>query len=342
MKQTVSFLELDTVNPGEHRLYYLEGKDDFLLKEAAQHLIAHFLTEENREFNFNRLTASRDTTAGKIYALCQELPFLAKYKVLHVENFRALAADQKARLSELLKGGLGRSVLILSAGSSSDTKNTAGKKHENEIKNLGIVIQCSIDEKKMEQWIVKSMARRNRRISAEAAALLKNKIGGDFWMAHQELKKLEAYAGDRKNISVQDVEEIASAAVNSRIYQITDAVTSGRTDMALKYFYEITGNEEPSPSLLGYIKKYFLGIAEVQDVFRTAGSVSETAKILKKHEYTVKKSLETAEKMPKDLYPRLADLLLNADYAFKKGKIRRVVFETLLINLCRMFKAGKR
>ncbi len=337
-----------TAMPGENEfypLYFLEGEDEYLLKEGVGLITSKYPDAAGSDFNFTRINVSKSVGASYVYAACRELPFLSDVKIILVENYQKLPSSEKEKLYGYLSGGIPKTSIIIILNNTQGVRgksSVSGKKSEASVKSLGAFIECRIDEKKLEQWLIETLKQSGWKMNRDAAAALKSRLGNDFWMVHGEINKLKAYCSGKSEITRHDVETICSATSGAHIYQITDSIIKGDPSAAITAMYNFTGNEDPPLSLLGYIKKYFTGIAETDMTFQNTKNTGDTAKILKKHEFVVRKNIEAAARLSDESYAKISDILVQTDYSFKKSANKKLIFEKMIIDLCNLFRTGKR
>src|SRR5436190_4612813 len=83
--------------------YVFAGGEDFLMDEAADRAVRHWLTEDAAELNLDKLDASEHEVSSIIEA-CRTVPFLSDSRVVRVDHAEELAAKDQDRLAEVLKG----------------------------------------------------------------------------------------------------------------------------------------------------------------------------------------------------------------------------------------------
>lgn len=344
---TISFLQFvesreKSAFPLAYPIYLLEGNDEFLVREVRQYLVEKLLKEGLREFNYSRLKGDKTFKASEVYSLCMELPVMSPRRVVYVEDIGKISAEEKEKLARLIEGGLKETVLILSGESAAlqKGKGQSGKRLESLLKSKAACIQCQMTEREIEDWISSSMKYLGFEIRQDAAHELRRRIGPDLWLIDLELKKIRAYCGARRIISRQDVETICTHSPHSQMYQLTEHIVKGDTNNALRIFNELTFQTEPTLGILNYINRFFLGILEVRVNWRQSGSVREVARLLKKSEFVVRKNVETASLIEEQHVQKIAEYIVQADFGMKKGKDKRLIFETLIVHLCMLFKGS--
>lgn len=342
-KNNFSFTEMPAENQ-LFQLYYFEGEDEFLLKDALFQIMSKYPDAMNSDFNVTKLSVTKGIGASHIYAKCRELPFMSPVKLIVVDNIHKLSSSEKEKLLGYLSGSIPKTAVICLINNLQNIKgrtSSAAKKTETALKKLGAFIDCTVDDKKVSSWISEKFKELNFKISRDAVNLLKYKLSGDFWMVHEEIKKLSAYCWGKKEISASDVNAISSGTTSAQIYNITDSIIKGDSSGAIKSMYLFTENEDPPLSLLIYLKKFFKGLAETDFVFKKTNNVADTAKELKKHEFVVRKNLEAASKLSSNSYAKISDILAKTDYSYKQSANRRLIFESMIVALSSTFKRNR-
>jgi len=320
-------------------LYFLDGDDEFLMKEAVSTLVSRLLTREQQDFNFHTLIGTKETKAHEIMSLCLELPLMSPLRVVYLEGIQRLGAEEKERLAKHLETPVKETAIIISSPQG-EKKTTMGKKLETLLRNRATIISCVMNERETEEWMNLVLKRRGFEIRQDAAMMLRKRIGQDLWLLSIELSKLQAYCGGKKVITRQEIESIATQTPQAQMYQITESIMKGNIDAAMQTFHELTATVEPSMGTLSYLNRFFVNILECQRVVSETGSVREAARILKKAEYGVRKSTELASQLTTPVIQRIIEYCIQADMGIKKGKDKRVIYEMLLIHLCSLFKKG--
>jgi len=321
-------------------VYYLEGNDEYLIREAAAHIVNSLLDPQLRDFNYSKIKASDKTEARAVLSLCLEFPLMSPVRIVYLEDLQKLDEKERDRLADFLKEELKGTVVILSVLSSSSPKGKKGigRKMESLIKGRAVTVNCTLSESETDEWIIASLKRTGFEIRQDAAQMLRKRIGDDLWMLSTELQKLRSFCGSRRIVTRQDVEAISSYTPQAQMYQLTEHITKGNTDGALRIFHEIAGASDQNLGILFYINRYFLNIISVGREVSALGSVREAAGKLRKSEYWVKKSAETASALTGNHVQKITELLLQADVSIKKGKPQTTVMELLIVALCGLFR----
>ena len=89
-----------------------------------------------------------------------------------------------------------------------------------------IVELARVDEGEAVRWLAEYCATQDVKIDADAARELVDALGGDMMMISNELEKLILYVGEKKRITLGDVETMVLAAKQRSLYELTDAISA--------------------------------------------------------------------------------------------------------------------
>ncbi|HTZ89975.1 MAG TPA: DNA polymerase III subunit delta [Alloacidobacterium sp.] len=98
----------------------------------------------------------------------------------------------------------------------------------------GMVELARVDETDALRWIVQESERQGVKFDADAARELADALGSDMMLISSEWNKLLLYAGEKKHVTLGDVETMVLAAKQRSLYELTDAISAKDTARALK------------------------------------------------------------------------------------------------------------
>ena len=321
-------------------VFYLEGTDDIIINECYAELKQKLNLDDFSDFNMGFFEGSKSLKADSVISALSELPFLAPYRIIVLSAFQRVSPDEKEKIANFVKEGIGKSIFIILSNTSeqkgriSETK----KKSENDLKKSGAFIDCRINDKNWNLWVKQYLKKFKIDIDFGALGLLKAKLGLDFGFAISELKKLQAYTYGKKKITAPDVEAIVSVSSGTQIYNISNCIVKGDSAEALKLYYKMIGSDTPSISFLMYLKRFFDGIAEVKALQESGMDYLEISKELKKHEFVIKKNLEIASMASNDILAKISEIIMEADFNFKSGQNEKLVFDLAIYRISALFK----
>jgi DNA polymerase-3 subunit delta len=116
-----------------------------------------------------------------------------------------------------------------------------------------IVELARVEESEAVRWIGEYGATRDVKIDADAARELVDALGGDMMMVSNELEKLILYVGQKKRITLGDVETMVLAAKQRSLYELTDAISAKDRVRALEMLDAILTTGEGDEAAIGHL-----------------------------------------------------------------------------------------
>ena len=116
-----------------------------------------------------------------------------------------------------------------------------------------IVELARVEESEAVRWIGEYGATRDVKIDADAARELVDALGGDMMMVSNELEKLILYVGEKKRITLGDVETMVLAAKQRSLYELTDAISSKDRVRALQMLDAMLSTGDGDEAAIGHL-----------------------------------------------------------------------------------------
>ena len=97
----------------------------------------------------------------------------------------------------------------------------------------GMVELVRVEESDAMRWLVAEAEKRGSVLEADAARELTDALGADLMLMASELEKLLLYTGERRRITLGDVETMVLGAKQRSLYELTDAISAKDRPRAL-------------------------------------------------------------------------------------------------------------
>ena len=117
----------------------------------------------------------------------------------------------------------------------------------------GIVELARVEEGEAVRWLTDFCTSRDVKIEPDGARELVDALGGDMMMISNELEKLILYVGEKKRITLGDVETMVLAAKQRSLYELTDAISSKDRVKALEVLDAILASGEGEEASIGHV-----------------------------------------------------------------------------------------
>ena len=188
----------------------------------------------------------------------------------------------------------------------------------------------------LRRWILAQAKEEGGEFTAPAAAELARRVGRDAAWARNEIRKLLAYVGYRRPVTVEDVDEITPAPEHPDVFAMVDAMAMGHGERALRLLHQLLQAEE-APRLWGMVVRQFRLLILVREAL-DAGLTNKhaIAKALGVHPYVAQKLIPQARRFRMPTLETIYRELWVLDRAWKTGKTDlETALDTLTIALGR-------
>jgi DNA polymerase-3 subunit delta len=110
-----------------------------------------------------------------------------------------------------------------------------------------------VEEGEAVRWIVEIASADGVKVEADAARELVDARGGDMMLIANELEKLVLYVGEKKRVTLGDVETMVLAAKQRTLYELTDAISAHDRPRALAVLDAILSSGDGEEAAIGHL-----------------------------------------------------------------------------------------
>ncbi|MGD0929458.1 MAG: DNA polymerase III subunit delta [Candidatus Korobacteraceae bacterium] len=110
-----------------------------------------------------------------------------------------------------------------------------------------------VEEGDAVKWAIATAGAEDVTLDTDAARELVDSLGGDMMMVANELEKLVLFVGDKKRITLGDVETLVLAAKQRSFYELTDAISSRDRGRALAVLDAILSSGDGEEAAIGHL-----------------------------------------------------------------------------------------
>ena len=251
----------------------LLGDESYLRELCRRKISDAYVPEGVRDWGITRYSAD-DDSISTILSQAQTLPMLAPQQVIFVRDVDAwerLGDDSRdalvKQLSVYLENPAPFSVLVFEATALDQRMRLAKMFAE---KTVVVAVELSNDpteRAKLAGPLAFEMARElGVEIDRDAALELAEILNGELAGIRTELEKLAAYAGDRRRITLSDIELMVVSARKYSVWELADMLASRRPSEALEFLDSLLREGEQPASLLGALAWMYRKLLEAQEL----------------------------------------------------------------------------
>jgi DNA polymerase-3 subunit delta len=227
--------------------YVLLGDEIFLYERCRRAVLDTLVPQELRDFCLSDLDLA-ETNIFDVLDRARTPSLMAPFQVFFVRGLKALYTrgakkDEFAAIEEYFRASNPQSMILFIADHiripsdprrmDMEDKNRYERIRETLGDWCGIVELARADEADALRWITAESERNGVRFDPDAAREMADALGADMMLIASEWNKLVLYAGEKRQVTLGDVETMVLAAKQRSLYELTDAISAKDTPRAL-------------------------------------------------------------------------------------------------------------
>jgi DNA polymerase-3 subunit delta len=247
--------------------YVFVGDEAFFRKRFRDAILEHLVPADLRDFGFFEFDLG-ETDLAEVLDRARTPSLMAPFQVFFVRGVKNLFGrgsneEKLAAIEEYCKNPNPDALVVFVADHISipaDVRKMEmqDKERYQRIRDTlgqycGIVELARVEEGDAVRWITDYCTGRGVKIEADGARELVDALGGDMMMISNELEKLILYVGEKRRVSLGDVETMVLAAKQRSLYELTDAISSKDGVRALEVLDAILLSGEGEEAAIGHI-----------------------------------------------------------------------------------------
>ncbi len=220
--------------------YVLAGDETFLYERCRRAVIDSLLEPSLRDFCLSDLDLA-ETSIFDALDRARTPSLMAPFQAIFVKNIKNLYTrgakkDEFAALNDYFRSPNPHAVVLFVADHlripadprrmEMQDKERYERIRETLGEHCGMVELARVDEADAVRWLISSAEEQQTKFDPEAARELADALGADMMLIASELEKLLLYAGERRRITLGDVETMVLAAKQRSLYELTDAISA--------------------------------------------------------------------------------------------------------------------
>lgn len=227
--------------------YVFIGDEVFFRDHCRQALLEHLVPPDLRDFSLHDLDLA-DVKVAEILDRARTPSLMAPFQVFFIRGVKHLYGrgsheEEFNAIEAYVKDPNPAAVLIFVADHISipaDVRRmemTDRDRYERIRDTLGeycgIVELGRVDESDGLRWVLEKAQQEGVKMEQDAARELVDALGADMMLVSRELEKLVLFVGEKKRITLGDVETMVLAAKQRSLYELTDAISAKDKTRAL-------------------------------------------------------------------------------------------------------------
>ncbi len=311
--------------------YLFCGEDSFRREETQKGLVSRLLPSGPDGLNFDTYDAKND--ALEIFNTINTLPFLSARRVVIIKDIECLQDNLKEPFLTYLKTPHKDISLIMHSGKTSGAN--AFLKGISAHAETKVFKKPSLSDTK--EWIYERVRQEKKAIHQGALELLLELKGrDDLAVISSEIEKLVIFKKEDRTIREEDVELLVGKSAVKKAFELIEAVSQKKRDLALKLVREITHGRRRVHEVLGLMGWQLRRILKAKKILSKGKGKQGVLSELNIRSFAIDRFLRQVSLFNPEEIKRGLKLLVEADRKIKRGlKGADFALEELIIALCK-------
>jgi DNA polymerase-3 subunit delta len=247
--------------------YVFIGDEAFFRRRCRQAILQHLLPPELRELSLYDMDLT-EIGLQQVLDQARTPSLMSPFQVFFIRSVKNLYSrgkhdDEFAAIADYFKNPNPDALLVFIADYISiptDVRRmelTDKERYERIRETLGehcrVVEFARVEEGDAVKWAMATAAAEGVKLDSDAARELVDSLGADMTMVANELEKLVLFVGNKKRITLGDVETLVLAAKQRSFYELTDAISSRDRARALAVLDAMLNTGDGEEAAIGHL-----------------------------------------------------------------------------------------
>jgi len=311
-------------------IYLLYGEEDYLKLQYKNKLLKA-LVNEGDNMNFTKYE-DNGINVGQVIDQAETMPFFAEHRVILIEN-SGFGKKMPEDLGNYLSSIPDFTIFIFVEPSA----DKRGKLYK-AAKAAGRDIEMNMpNESVLAKWGGGQLNAAGKQMKRDAWSQFLNMTHDSMDNMATELDKLVSYVGDRNQITLEDVNAICIARVETKIFDMLNAISAKDLKKTLDLYQDMLSAKEPPMRILTMIVRQFRQMKVIKELSAYGNNAGTIASKVGMPDFAVKRTMQLANNFSAKEITNLLNDAADFEEQFKTGRLD----EKLAVELIIMKYAGK-
>lgn len=248
--------------------YVFVGDEVFLYERCRRAVIGAFIEPSFRDFSLSDLDLA-ETNIFEVLDRARTPSLMAPFQLIFVKNVKTLYTrgakkEEFAALDAYFRSPNPQAIVLFVADHlhlpadlrrmDMQDKERYERIRETLGEHCGMVELARVDEADAVRWLISTAEEQSVKLDGDAARELADALGANMMLIRSELEKLVLYAGERRRITLGDVETMVLAAKQRSLYELTDAISAKDKPRALALLHGLlNASDGGEDSAIGHL-----------------------------------------------------------------------------------------
>ena len=318
------------------QVYVLYGTETFLKVTYKNRLVGALLPPDDT-MNLTKYEG-KISDSNELFEQAETMPFFADRRVILCEDsglFNKADDDFADKLNNIPE----TAVMIFV-----ESKADGRLKPLKTAKKIGAVVEMNApSEDQLKRWIARRLDEDKKKMTNEAwqefmlrsrpeVKDYKDKPADSMTKMNCEYEKLINYVGEKESIEISDVREICSGHLESKIFDLTDAMIANDEKKVMFLYHDMLMQKVSPLYILAMINRNFMNLLKIRELYDDRMDIKTIAKEVGVMDFVVKKNINLSQKFSIDRMKELLKDSAKAENDVKTGNLdANIAVELLMV-----------
>ncbi len=242
--------------------YFFYGEEPFIASQFIDR-VKEILVDKDLEDNSVEKFRLEEHSWSEIIDLARTVPFFTSRRLITVEISETreakLSATEKNLLNEYFQTCSAQTVMVV-IFSGKVKKSTPLVKFFSSLPSSSVVLEemKPLKGRALLSWIEKQFLVYNKEPTFDAAKRLAEIAGNNLGRIHNEIEKIVTYVGEKKQIELDDINQISGWVKSFLEWEIAESLEKGDYEQSLIVLDKLLNKEGTRPEyILGTFSRFF-------------------------------------------------------------------------------------
>lgn len=320
----------------QHRIVFISGGDVFQRDQTIQNLMQNrFGKEEVETHRFDANIAEHVSLAiGEVLSFS----LFSVNKAIILQNVDQADNEEIKMLVNYIQHPRGDALFLLIMP---EGKKPAAALQKALPKDAIIALEKTRPAL-LREMVQKRLAEQKVQIQKNALDYFMETCGHDIELALQELEKIQLWANEGQNISLENCRKLIQSNVEEEIWALTGAVAAKKSEIALRSLHHLMEQDQNELGMIALLTRLFRQMYHCKVLESERVPDAEWTKRVGLSGYPLKNTRDNSKRFRIQELQVGLTLLRQADEDLKGGKpgsperLKAMIMERLILDLCRL------
>lgn len=312
-------------------LYFVHGKERYLVDRAVELLRARVLDPRTRDFNYE-LFYGKEAGAARIAQAARTLPMMAKRRLVLVRDADEMKGDELGALIPYVSDPAPETCLVFVAEKADQRLKffSAFKKH-------GVILKLDpLYERQLPDFVRGEAKARGVTLAPDALTMIVDEIGAELGQLADAVERLAIYVGERKQVTAEDVDKVVATTRQRNVFELANAVGAGDRAHALAVLSSMLGARESGVRIVAMLARHLRQLWITSELLERTRDKFEIAGALGIPPFFADDIIRQARNIDAARAKRMHAALFKADKDLKSSRLDDArLLEALILELTR-------